>query len=179
MGNPLTDRRTPQELAMSRQVVELADKIGEFERLSAVVAADLDALDAEKRPAGWRDALVAGRLEFGFAGGREDTPALDGEVETTISAVCQRCLEPMQLTLRAELKLLLANREYDGYEAWELDGETVRPLDIVDEALVMAMPISAMHTDSDKCRPVAATTDVAEDKTRPFAALRAQMEESD
>ena len=178
MGKPLTDRRPPHELAKSQQVIEINDKIGEFERLCDVVSADLEALDEGSRPADWRDTPVVGQLRFGFADNRDDLPALDGNAQTTIYAVCQRCLEPMRLTLEVELKLLLAEGELDGYEAWELDENTVRPLDIVDEALVMAVPMSAMHTDSERCRPME-PVDGADDKTRPFAALRAQMERSD
>lgn len=179
MGKLLTDRRTPHELAASRQVIELADKIGGFERLCEVVSSDLQTLAARSRPANWRDARVTGRLEFGFADDREDLPVLVGDVQTTVYAVCQRCLEPMRLALKAELKLLLADEKLDGYEAWELDENTLRPLDIVDEALVMALPLSALHADSERCKPAAAAKDVAEEKTRPFAALRAQMDESD
>ena len=179
MGNPLTDRRPPRELAAHRQVIEIAGKLGEFERLCDAVSADLDTLEAGSRPGDWRSAEVTGRLEFGFADERQDLPVMVGDAQTTVYAVCQRCLEPMRLTLKSELRLLLAEAELDGFETWEVEGSTIRPLDVVDEALVMALPMSAVHTESERCKPMTATKVVAEEKTRPFAALRARMDRSD
>ena len=81
----------------------------------------------------------------------------------------------------AEADLLLLELEqaadgYDEYEVWELDESLLRPLDIVEEMLVMAMPFSAMHVDSASCKVLEPVTEPAqEDTTTPFAALREQM----
>ena len=60
----------------------------------------------------------------------------------------------------------------------------VPPDDIVDEALVMALPLAAMHEDADDCVEIEAqneatieSTMVDEKMTTPFAALRAQMDD--
>ena len=34
---------------------------------------------------------------------------------------------------------------------WELDEPQLRPIDVIDELLVMAMPFSAMHDDAKQC----------------------------
>ena len=177
MGNPLRDRRTPREFAASGQSIDFDDKIGDFERLAGIVEADLSALDAEKVPRGWRDRTVAGHLSFGFADAQQGLPTLEGSIAATVDAVCQRCLEPMVVSLCAEMKYLLADGEYDDYEVWELEESTLRPIDIVDEALVMAIPMSVLHVYSKDCRRMTASQEPAEDKIRPFAALRAQMDE--
>ena len=174
MGNPLRERHTPAELAAIGQVIEIAEKISNFERLAASVEADLVALDPDKIPSGWRETSVDGELRFGFAGG---LPAMDGEAGVEVYAVCQRCLEPMKLALQTEFRLLLAEGELDDYEVWELEERTFRPIDVVDEALVMAIPITVLHADSKQCRPMKADKEAVEEKTRPFAALRAQMDE--
>ena len=90
MGNPLRDRRTPQELAASGQLIEIAEKIGNFGELSRIVGADLETLDPDKLPPDWRDADVVGQLRFGFADAQGRLPALEGEVAVRIDAVCQR-----------------------------------------------------------------------------------------
>ncbi len=179
MGNALSDRRMPLELAASRQVIEIADKVSSFGRLVSLVDADLAALDDGAAPANWRDAPVTGRLEFGFADDRDSLPVLTGEVRTTVCAVCQRCLEPMQLVLDARLDYLLAEGEFEGLEVWELEEATLRPLDLVDEALVISVPMIVMHEDEDGCSAMTAEAEDAEDKIRPFAALREQMEQLD
>ena len=179
MGNALKDRRTPREFAASRQVIEIADKISEFERLSAYVETELAALDADRIPTDWGESRVCGRLAFRFADGREDLPLLEGHAATRVHTVCQRCLEPMELPLEVELHLLLADGEFDDFEVWELDEATIRPVDIVDEALVMSIPMSVLHDDADRCEAATTTAQAVEEKIRPFAALREQMEQSD
>ena len=58
MGNPLRDRRPLAELAERRQVIEINDKVSEFQRLAGIVEADLAALEPGKCPAGWRASEV-------------------------------------------------------------------------------------------------------------------------
>ena len=181
MGNPLRERRTAAEWAAVSQVIEIAEKVGDFEQLSAIIDADLAALDAARMPVDWRTSAVEGRVEFGFADAQQLLPAATLSVATTVDAVCQRCLEPFRLPLEAESELLLLELEqtaegYDEYEVWELEEEQLRPLDIVEEMLVMAMPFSAMHVDSASCKALAPVTQASgEETTTPFAALREQM----
>ena len=182
MGNPLRDRRTPQELAASGQVIEISEKIGSFERLAEIVGGDLKTLDPDKLPPDWRDAVVEGQLSFGFADAQQGLPALKGMVAVTIDAVCQRCLEPMQLPLGAELRLLFTDAEIDAgyseeFEVWEMEEERLRPLDLVEEVLIMSMPISALHVDDAVCVEPDTDEEASEQgTTRPFADLKSQME---
>ena len=181
MGNPLRDRRTPQEFAAGRQVIDFESKIGDFERLAQIVETDLSTLDAGNIPASWRDRTISGQLSFGFADAQQGLPQLEGRVSATVDAVCQRCLMPCELELSADLKLLFAGEEAQvadesGFEVWELEDETLRPLDIVDEALVMAVPLAVLHEDDETCRPPDEVGKKGRDTIRPFAALKAQME---
>lgn len=181
MGNPLRDRRTPSELAARGQVVEFEEKVSEFNRLSAMLEGELATLETDKLPDGWRNAPVSGRLSFGFADAQDAVAMLEGHVAATIDTVCQRCLEPFQLPLAVELRLMFGDEESVAqsgadFEVWELDDETLRPLDVVDEVLVMAMPLAAMHVDSPACRPADAVEAVGKQNIRPFASLKAQMD---
>ena len=146
-----------------------------------MIEADFAALDTDKIPADWRETPVTGRLEFGFADAQQLLPSVQCRVEAKVHAVCQRCLEPFQLTLESEASLLLLEMEqdvdgYDDYEVWELEEALLRPQDIVEELLIMALPFSAMHTESAACKTLSAEMkDDAEKMTTPFAALREQM----
>ncbi len=181
MGTPLRERRTAAEWAAGAQVIEIAEELGNFEQLSAIVGADLAALDAAKMPADWRASAVEGRIEFGFADAQQQLPTATLNVAATVDAVCQRCLEAFRLPLEAEANLLLLELEqtaegHDEYEVWELEEKQLQPLDIVEEVLVMAMPFSAMHVDSASCKALAPVTQASdEETTTPFAALREQM----
>lgn len=180
MANPLRDRRTAAEWAAVRQVIEIAEKLSSFEQLSSIVEADLAALEPAKIPAGWRDSIVTGELAFGFVDPRESIPTVRCKVAVTVDAVCQRCLEAFRLALETEADLLLLAHEeaaegYEDHEVWELEEKALRPQDIVEELLIMALPFSAMHVDLASCKALSAPADDKVDTTTPFAALRAQM----
>ena len=183
MGNPLRDRRTAAEWAAVSQVIDIYEKINGFEQLAAIVEADLAALDADKIPADWRESTVSGRLSFGFADAQQLLPVVKCLATVTVDVVCQRCLEAFELPLEVEADLLLLelDQEVDGYdefEVWELEERLLRPLDIVEELLILALPFSAMHTESAACRALPANEPgSAEEMTTPFAALREQMAE--
>ena len=184
MANALTDRVSPAQLAASGQVIETKGKLSDFRRLKEVVEADLGLLSPAGVPKQWRHAPVDIRLAFGWADARRRIPALEGQISATVDAVCQRCLEPCELSLDAQLKLMLLIPGGDAaaseeYEIWETAEDTVRPLDIVDEALIMAMPLSVAHSDSAQCGPLAEKLVTEESgKTRPFADLKSQMRDS-
>ncbi|NNF50450.1 MAG: hypothetical protein HKN65_11395 [Woeseiaceae bacterium] len=181
MGNPLRERRSAAEWAAGTQAVEIAGIIGDFDRLSSIIEADLGVLEADKIPAQWRDSPVTGRLEFGFADAQQMLPVVDCRVTATIDATCQRCLEAFRLPLEVEERLLLLGLEetvdgYDDCEVWELEDTLLRPQDIVEELLIIAVPFAAMHTESAACRALAPVAEQAADEmTTPFAALREQM----
>ncbi len=182
MDNPLRDRRSPSELAASGQVIEITEKLSSFERLAGIVEADLLALDPDKLPSGWRDTVVAGQLGFAFSDTHNSVPALNGRVQVTIDAVCQRCLEPFRLPLAAELRFLFVDKnsaavEVDDYENWELADDELHPLDLVEEALIMAIPFVAMHTNDESCGKPDEVIDESGDKVQPFANLRSQMDD--
>ncbi|MCH8334889.1 MAG: DUF177 domain-containing protein [Proteobacteria bacterium] len=181
MANPLLDRALPEELAECGQAFELQGKIEDFRRLIEITEADLKSVAEHRRPREWRAAAVNIRLGFTWADARREIPALEGEISTTIVAVCQRCLEPFDLPLEMTLKMLLlksadATTVQAGFEIWEVKGETVRPLDIVEDALIMALPLSAVHESRDLCGPLAEkVADDNKETVRPFAELRSQM----
>lgn len=184
MGNLLHLRRTPFDLAENSQVIEINGKIGEFKQLSAAAEADLAALDADKIPSGWRDRVVRGVLRFGFADAQGRIPMLNGELNTTLDVVCQRCLEPLALPLATELHLVFEGeqgREIDGeaYEVWELDGEELGIVELVEEALLMTIPFVAMHAGDAGCTVMAETGSTEDKMTLPFANLKAQMQQED
>ena len=180
MRDPLADRRPVSELAGSSQVIDFAAEIADFPRFEAALAAELDVLERARRPAGWRQRPVTGRLAFGAAAWDAATPTLELDVATQAAVVCQRCLDAFDLPVAVSLGLQFAGPDAggdvrDGYELWELDDDTVSPIDIVDEALTMALPLAARHEDDDDC--VAAPTAAHDEElTTPFASLRSQME---
>lgn len=188
MSNPLRDRRPVTELAAVGQIIEFAEKISAFKGLAAILEADLAALDADRMPSAWRESCVSGALQFGFADAAGRVPKLTGSADAKVAALCQRCLEPFELTLCIEPELLLLGADavaegFEELEVWELDELAVRPQDIVEELLIMAMPFSAMHDKMTECKALLSADSSAdegiEELVNPFASLRSQMKQSE
>lgn len=189
MGLPLRDRESPKALAEARQSFDFEVTLQDFSRLREIVAADLGKLDEADRPEGWHFRPVRGRLSFGFADLGETLPVVSGRVGTTLDVVCQRCLQPFELPLSVTLDYALvaasadandANAtEVDGYEVWELVEDRLQLADLVEEALVMALPMSAAHATPAECGPLAkhVIDESSPEKrtTRPFAGLKAEL----
>ncbi len=188
MAHALRDRNTPDILAKSRQVIDFEGSLADFERLSGIVEQDLSTLETADRPADWRAAPLTARLSFEFADVQEHLPAVNGVATARIKAVCQRCLEPCEIDLEAGIRYLLlpadkATAATDDYEVWELEATSFRPADLVEEALIMALPISASHADRASCGPIAGQLepggDSGSETSRPFADLKRLMDKTD
>lgn len=181
MGDPLRDWQSLGALAANRQVIEFDDKIGDFERLAGSVESDLAMLEPGEVPPDWRKSPVRGRLSFAPAA--TGNALVSGRLEARVPAVCQRCLAPFEWPLASPVELRFrvdgaaTGTGDDDRELWELPGDRIRPIDIVDELLVMALPLSARHDDTGSCR-VAAAEPADTDMTTPFAGLRAQMDKA-
>jgi len=181
MASSLTQRATPAELADRQQVIETKENIDSFPQLAAIIEADLATTSGPR--AKWRQFPVRIGLRFGWADTRRDFVILTGEIETRIAALCQRCLQPFEYPVREEFKLLLARPDdpigmAPGFEVWELDEEWLRPIDIVEEALIMALPLVARHENEGSCQPQPATAAPKDnDKVKPFADLWSQTQD--
>lgn len=183
MGNPLKDRAPPSELAQSGQVIDLKEDLSSFERLVGIVENDFQTHAEDGVPVDWRQLPVAIRLRFEWADVQRKYPAVEGGASATIPAVCQRCLEPFNLSLDVPLKLLFADNESaasvgEQYEVWELDEAVVSPLDIVEEALIMAMPLAAAHGAATTCGAMGESPgSERRDTVRPFADLKSLLQD--
>jgi uncharacterized metal-binding protein YceD (DUF177 family) len=187
MSDPLRDRQSLKVLAANRQVIEVAHELGNFQRLAESVEQDFAVLGDAPPPANWRTSPVRGELRFVAAGGSGDA-GLSGHIEARVPAVCQRCLEPFEWSLESDLDLRVTASgdgsetpgDGSGREVWELAGDTLRPIDLVDELLVMALPLSAMHEDTACCATTALqpAEPAKEEMTRPFASLKTQMDDA-
>jgi uncharacterized metal-binding protein YceD (DUF177 family) len=64
------------------------------------------------------------------------------------------------------------------YEVWELDDEMICPADVVEEALIMAMPFAPVHEDPATCTEFDTSSSEEMQTTRPFAGLKSQLDEN-
>jgi uncharacterized metal-binding protein YceD (DUF177 family) len=188
MANPLLDDVLPRDLAERGQVFEIKEEVGKFSRLVEIIEKDLSTTVGSDAPRGWRQAPVAIRLAFSWADVDRLLPRVSGRVTVRLATVCQRCLEAFELPVAADIDMLLiaAGPELQepalagDVELWEMEKERVRLVDLVEESLVMAMPLAPMHESKDACGSlVRDMAEIEESVARPFANLRAQMERAE
>lgn len=188
MAHALRDKSTPLALAQSRQVIDFEGRLRDFSQLCRSVGQDLDALADGEMPADWQNGRLKARLAFGFADGRDTLPAVDGSATACVQLMCQRCLEPFEFELSADLRYLLLTAEQSaaelgGYEVWELEKPTFRPADLVEEALIMALPMAPVHENVEDCGALIESSNETDaqdsDVSRPFADLRSLLRQQE
>jgi uncharacterized metal-binding protein YceD (DUF177 family) len=184
MVNLLLDRVLPSELADSAQRFDFKGKVGDFERLCEISEAELRTVPGSVQPCDWQDSAVRVSLSFAWLDPGMRVVAATGQVAAGLPVVCQRCLEPFELVIETPIRMLfgksLDDPRYADYDAWEVDGTAIVLRDVVEEALVMAMPLAPLHDASTYCGRQAEETPAAHrETTRPFADLRTRMEAKD
>jgi uncharacterized protein len=113
----------------------------------------------------------------------EGKPAIDVRVEGTLVLPCQRCLKPVAIEVHEEGALVvvpaLEPAASTGYEPWVDDAEHLALATLVEEQVLLGMPLVPMHDEGTPCardaereRPLTASAVVPEDRQRPFANLR-------
>ena len=115
-----------------------------------------------------------------FSCGDEGEPRANGSVSAGVELECQRCLEPVDVTLNCQVRLAFLSSDWrlgpQDYDVYELDDDgSVVLSDLIEDELILSLPIMATH-DDERCRPVSnalAAEDEAPAAKHPFAALAA------
>ncbi|MDX1693877.1 MAG: YceD family protein [Ketobacteraceae bacterium] len=88
------------------------------------------------------------QAEFGF---EEGFPAFKGTASVNVQLVCQRCLEPVVVPLDVSFGLVFVSSEEQAGEVPEpletvlLQDEEISILEVVEDELLLALPIVAFH----------------------------------
>lgn len=129
------------------------------------------------------------QLEGEFFQDEDGRSVLQGRIVTALSLLCQRCLEPMALPVDQAFRLAAVWSEEQGthlpagYEAWIVQEDPVSLADMVEEELLLALPIVAAH-DQD-CQPLKSWGDAvqasvsAPERENPFRMLEALKKKSE
>lgn len=128
------------------------------------------------------DRLLAtdGTLAFSLAGGKDErgNPVLDLKVSGTLQLTCQRCLERMDFMLDSTTRFVVV-RDEASLPAVEDDaerhdylvaGESQSVLDLVEEDVLLNLPMAPKHDRADCAAPLARESG---NKALPFDVLGA------
>lgn len=100
-----------------------------------------------------------------------------GRLRTEVSLICQRCMEHMRLVIEAPVTLEVVGSDEaaaqvaEGYEPYTVAEDEIALGDMVEDELLLALPIVPMHEDM-SCQPLLRGEAGDESKRpNPFAVL--------
>lgn len=89
--------------------------------------------------------------EFSFAIDRAGRRRIKGKAQTRLMLTCQRCLEPVATELNEDIDLVLVEDEEKAqqldkeYEPWVCEDHRIVLAALLDEQLLLGMPIVSVH----------------------------------
>lgn len=119
-------------------------------------------------------------VEAAFASDAAGRAIVSGRARAAVNLVCQRCLEPTAWTLDAQFVLALVENETEAaalpaeYEPLLWPDGTGTLAQLVEDELLLVLPVVARHADAAACGPAAAALHQEGEARRddnPFAAL--------
>lgn len=158
---------------------QAADKQTRFQ--GEMKLADLERIAAESQ----HTEGVTVRVDLQFYRDKQGKVRMTGDLSTRVQTTCQRCLQPMWLDVSAHPKLVLLRSRKDSepfaddFEPLAVDVEGLDLKQLVDEELILNLPIVAMHSQSEcELHPSAVREEELIDvdnppKDNPFAILAA------
>jgi uncharacterized protein len=119
--------------------------IGKLTRLKSLLHSDVGSVSATLRFRQRGDGWLATELEYRAA----------------VELVCQRCLEPFRHELADTANVVLADAAAvptavpEGFEPFELEAGRLQPAELVEEELIVAIPLVPKHERIEDCGSVA------------------------
>ncbi|HVY67167.1 MAG TPA: YceD family protein [Gammaproteobacteria bacterium] len=107
------------------------------------------------------------RASLRFSQRRDGWLAVDLDYAATVELVCQRCLEPFRRELAGRSKIVLADAVSlpatvpEGYEPFELEEGRLLPALLIEDELIVSIPLAPKHERLADCGSVARTLTVS------------------
>ena len=103
---------------------------------------------------------------------------IESKIGAKLSVKCQRCLDPMGIEIKKS-SILGVYRNFDefkklknDYEPFQLDEELIVVKTLVEEEVVLAIPLAPMHADKNCVKGMAAKALKKTKKRNPFSILK-------
>jgi len=158
------------------QVQKEVAQNGRFE--GEIALSELTRLGELLHPAGDIEELGKVMLDFEFSRNEFDVPMIAGHLRTRLGLECQRCLQPLELPLELDFRLMIDAsdellRSSSEDTLYSVDG-FVDIVEVVEDELILALPLVAMHEDTacnENWQVSGSISDTAT-KENPFAVLQ-------
>ncbi len=170
---PLPETINPSRLALSQVEISGDIKVKKLTRLSELLASD--------------DAVL--HCKVGCDKDEQQRLMISGSINATLQMYCQLCLEPMQVELVQDFKLLVvsdddqANEVLENYEPIEINNDRLQLKQLFEDEAILALPVAPSHDVDLDCLQhksfagVESSVKQVESK-QPFANLKSLMEQS-
>jgi uncharacterized protein len=162
---------------------ELAGRSASLER-----SLDLRQLPRVAEAGALKGTHVQAKLHFAIFQGKA---TVDVQVEGVAVLECQRCLKPCETELHESEQVIVAANDAEdvpgGFEPFIGDVESLSLSALIEEQVLLGLPLVPLHDDPAQCRKSASGKRVAraeaeaqpEDTQRPFANLRDLLDEGE
>ena len=164
MSENFPDQISPITFARNGKSIQQTLAIREFERACSMLANESGNLT----------------VKLLFTLDESNLPILCGSVEATLQLNCQRCMEPMDITIESPFNMALIVKEAEEetlpeeYEALLVDEKTFSLRDFIEDELILAIPVIANHA-ADQCGATQFLQDATElpskERENPFQVL--------
>lgn len=97
------------------------------------------------------------QVSLRFGRGVDGSSLVAGEIRVRLALQCQRCLQPVATTIAHTFELMLARDEAEArrlqaeHDVLELVEETIAIKDLVEDELLLAVPLAPSHEDPAAC----------------------------
>ena len=165
LKGPIPPHVDPRKFADRAATLEGELQLSELKRL-------VDPLEDDK-------GAVRARFEFGRD--EQHVVVIRSELDVEVTMICQRCLEPVVLPIHSECDYAVVNEGSNtehlpkGYDVLEVGEDPLDLLALIEEELLLALPIVPLH-DLEICQPPAGPDEPepSEDevtRSNPFSVL--------
>ena len=117
-------------------------------------------------------------VDFEFSRNEFDVPMIAGQLQTRLGLECQRCLQPLELPLEVDFRLMIdASEELLRHSSedtlYSVDG-FIDIAEVVEDELILAVPLVSMHEDTACNENWQASESIPDTATKenPFAVLQ-------
>jgi len=93
-------------------------------------------------------------IDWLFVVDEQNRPMINGYMQTQLPLLCQRCLQTMLWSIDTKIALMIITKDEKedeipaGYEAFTLTSTQVSLITLIEDELILALPIVAIH---EKC----------------------------
>jgi uncharacterized protein len=174
MSNRLPVEINPYRCIEQKRLIEGEIALNMLPRLKKILSSDINST------------MNSAKVSLEFMRNESYLPMLKGRVSAVLSLCCQRCLSSVEYNIDNNLSLVLIATDtdnvqrQDGHETYFVENELIFLPDLIEDELMLALPISITHKQCDMVTP---STDVFFDscdtdknnkavKENPFTVLK-------